>query len=293
MSPENPSPVGGVTMRNHGDLSIISDRIEEPFRFIHLGDPHLIDLTETEETLRSHAKNRFGDFFDPNHRFEKMSEKIRSENPNFVICSGDFIDFFSEKQIESACDMIRSLGCPFYFTPGNHDYQDIVEELDGSARVIDPVENPNLRREEKIKVFKKYCTHDLPHWRFQHKGVTFLGLDNSTYTVDSEGINLLRSVADEGGPFCVFHHIPVGLPGLLDRTILRWRKPICFHPGRSLEEFKAVIESADNFCGSFVGHQHFRSEDRFGGSYQFLVSGGLDLDYRVVDFIPQEESCLG
>jgi predicted MPP superfamily phosphohydrolase len=68
---------------------------------------------------------RFVHFTDLHYRGEtvltrKLAAEITRLRPDFVCFTGDFIDNPGNK--EGAFAFIRSLGCPVYAVPGNHDY---------------------------------------------------------------------------------------------------------------------------------------------------------------------------
>jgi hypothetical protein len=68
---------------------------------------------------------RFAHFTDLHYRGEsaltrEVAREIQRLRPDFACFTGDFIDNPIDK--EGAFSFIRSLGCPVYAVPGNHDY---------------------------------------------------------------------------------------------------------------------------------------------------------------------------
>jgi len=73
----------------------------------------------------SGASVRFAHFSDLHYRGEsalirEVSKKIQQLCPDFACFTGDLIDNPDNK--EGAFSFVRSLGCPVYAVPGNHDY---------------------------------------------------------------------------------------------------------------------------------------------------------------------------
>ncbi|MBS3127971.1 metallophosphoesterase [Candidatus Woesearchaeota archaeon] len=69
-------------------------------------------------------------FTDPHtseKQLQKVKEKVEKENPDMIICSGDFTIF--TRQTEMMLKKFHELGKPFYFTHGNHEDEQEVRKL--------------------------------------------------------------------------------------------------------------------------------------------------------------------
>lgn len=69
-------------------------------------------------------------FTDPHtseKQMNKVAEKVKKENPDLIICSGDFTIF--TRQTDMMLKKFHELGKPFFFTHGNHEDEIEVRKL--------------------------------------------------------------------------------------------------------------------------------------------------------------------
>ena len=84
-----------------------------PLKFAHISDVHLSDKsTDTSYKLLSHSKELFKD---------EIAQINSVDDIDFVMITGDLIDKPRKDLLEDACDMLKKLKAPWYFTFGNHD----------------------------------------------------------------------------------------------------------------------------------------------------------------------------
>lgn len=260
-----------------------------PFHFTHLGDLHIINYLGRNPIYKEFAHfRRYDRFKDSSSRIETWCKISKGSLGDFAICTGDLVDFFDESSIKHASKILSSLHCPFYFTPGNHDFQNITISKNGTLKVLDPCDQKDIETHKKSNIFKKYFKQNLPDWSFEHKGVLFMGLDNSNYLLNDASLSLLKQIISTQKPFFLFYHIP------LDRPKLKERFPQvtedCSKTMRQSYNTKfmtSLLESSGKFLGSFAGHLHQNSEDKIGNSYQFITRGGDKIGTRKIYLYPK------
>jgi predicted phosphodiesterase len=160
-------------------FSIMLVHSDNSFRFVVVGD-----------RTGSHVDNIF----------EEVIDEVRTIDPEFVICVGDLIEGYTDDtlamhaQWDSIISTVKTLSCPFYFVPGNHDIsnesdRDIYEKRTGKKR----------------------------YYSFNYKKNHFVILDNTmTYfstpqPVDEEQLEWLRKDLKKNrgaSNTFVFYHLP-------------------------------------------------------------------------------------
>lgn len=96
------------------DLNLPAENISRNYNFVHITDLH------SGSTNRAHA--------------QKVVDKIKSLNPEFMVITGDFID---EYHVDSSyIEPFNQINFPMYLITGNHEYYlregKILEVLEGS-----------------------------------------------------------------------------------------------------------------------------------------------------------------
>lgn len=272
-----------VQIKNNGDIRILYDNLNQNFDFLHMGDLHFIDYQGTDPLIKEFAQRRkFDRMKNPTERVTNwLSSLDNCRRESFVISSGDLIDFFDESSIKHASEVLSKIGLPFYFTPGNHDFQDIVIDSHNKLKVVDPIEQRNVQVEKKSTAFKKYFNHDLPEWKFEYQGIVFLGIDNSDYRIKAKSLELLRETEQSGKVYLLFYHIPIRGKELGREVKKRWPEDkMLMIEDENGKEMIEILKSSNYFMGSFAGHTHFNFHEKLGQSYQFVTKGGFELGVR-------------
>ncbi|NRA40139.1 MAG: metallophosphoesterase [Planctomycetes bacterium] len=274
----------------HGRVIIETNAVQESVQFIHLGDPHLITDDCQTEQLTAWARYRRDEVFvDPDAHFQRVLDMMPLESSDLVVCAGDLIDFYEESQVDYAMEKVKAIPCPFYMTLGNHDYQD-VHWQDGKNSSVNPCHIDKDELKKRSDYWSKKIGHDMPHWRFEHKGINFVGIDNASYEFTESALQLLREVAAEDKLYIIFSHIPIALPPLIDRMeFLGGVADYMKTDDPATREFMDIIEGSNNFLGSFAGHSHFKSENKLGDSYQFITADVISNGFREVIIRPIPE----
>ncbi len=130
--------------------------------------------------------------------FEKVVAAMKASAPkaDFCIISGDQANGGTKEQLTSVRDIFKTLGMPFYTTPGNHDH---VKDYDRTA--YDAIFPGQLNQ------------------TFEHRGWQMIGLDTSdgtkSYgtTIHDSTFEWLRTnlpKLDKTKPTILFTHFPLG-----------------------------------------------------------------------------------
>ncbi len=95
-----------------------SDKLSNAHRFVFVSDIHM-GAAQSRSTIA------------------EALERIKAENPDFIVLAGDITDEFTQKdEMQDIMSMFGSLGIPVYYVYGNHDRQA------GSARAGGPTYSP-------------------------------------------------------------------------------------------------------------------------------------------------------
>jgi len=160
----------------------------KPFTFVQLSDSHIGFNKPPNPDARA--------------TFAEAIAKVKAlpQQPDFIIHTGDVSQLSRDQEFDDADQMLKTLGLPVFFVPGEHDMLD----PDGGKAFLDR--------------FGK-GTKGAGWYSFDHKGVHFVGLVNVADLkpggMGNLGAEQLKWLAaDLGGrpsstPIVVFAHIPL------------------------------------------------------------------------------------
>ena len=96
-----------------------SDKLDRDHKIVYIADLHYGN-TQTKETV------------------EKALNDIKNEQPELILLGGDITDEFTAKEdMEYIYEQIGSLGIPTYFTYGNHDRRNHIDDVGGGRTYTD------------------------------------------------------------------------------------------------------------------------------------------------------------
>ena len=103
-----------------------SDKLSSPHRLVFVADMHVGSAQPFEVV-------------------EKTVEKIKREQPDFVILGGDMTDDYTTRdEMESAFALFSQMDCPVYYIYGNHDRQGYAEYAGGRKYTPEELESALL-----------------------------------------------------------------------------------------------------------------------------------------------------
>ena len=228
---------------------------EELFAFAVLADPHLYGSTDND--ARAEAAVAW------------VNANAAERGIELVLIVGDIawntgtetapalFDAFEVPWVPVTGDNeIQSSDSQAFFEAFEPQWQALGTQLDGFAYVPMPVANPEYDNESW------FTNHS-----FEHRGVTFVGLDWCARIVGS----LFGEMADlhdfEGGTLPYFEDAMAGLgEGARDSVVLYSHHPMHLSPGAFDLDEMAILEAAvepwaDRVYANFGGHYHADGED--------------------------------
>lgn len=170
---------------------------DKPFTVIHASDTHitLADERDGERKVKL-AERRANCFPESDEMFENLI-KLQNETGDFLVYTGDLIDFVSVLNLEKAKEFADKTDC--FFAAGNHEFSLYV----GEAKEDATYRNQSLRKVQET------FNNDI---RFSSRivnGVNFVAVDNSYYFFEKYQLDALKKETEKGLPIVLCMHNPV------------------------------------------------------------------------------------
>lgn len=200
----------------------------DPVRFVQISDSHLADSADCEE----HGNNLYANLGAAVEAINSLSPM-----PRFVVHTGDIVNDETDTAYRHAAEVLSQLVAPLYCATGNHDDRQLLRKhmAMGPRRDLAGVDGP-------------LC------YRFEEGGEQFLVLDSQhpdggvPGLLGDEQLDVVRELAREGNPFCLFlHHPPI-------ETDCAWVKPMQLLNLETLHEL--LLTARGRLRAVFSGHIH-------------------------------------
>jgi 3',5'-cyclic AMP phosphodiesterase CpdA len=94
-------------------------------RIAVLGDLHFIAPDDPFKKIHSRRKH----FAQAWPSAQRIFAKIRDAAPDLVISLGDLVDYYSKENRDFALELLGEIQCPWFVTPGNHDFETYSAQL--------------------------------------------------------------------------------------------------------------------------------------------------------------------
>lgn len=208
----------------------------ETLKFVQISDVHLSNKAiDTSYKALSDSKDLLND---------AINQINETPDINFVIETGDLVDKPRKELVEDACNQLKRLKSPWYFTFGNHD------AAVGTSFTKD-------KYFEYIKKHNKNITSETAYYSFiPKKGYKAIILDSTIDTritangeIPQEQLEWLDCQLQESQKSnqlpLIFLHNPLHEPF-----------PSFHHRILNAEEFKAVLDKYSMPMAVFTGHYH-------------------------------------
>ena len=301
---------------NRASAIVRVEGLKQSVRTLHIADVHLGLIDERDAEHLDICKN-LGERFHPRHdnrdaqgdiipqetAFRQMLEMAREERVDLLSLTGDIVDFPARANVEYARRVVDKSGLPALYTAGNHDWHFLSCEptpatrrafLDALAPLYAPAPEAANSKNSATPAFAQLEIGE----------VLFVAVDNSTYQVEEDQLELTLSALARGLPTVLLIHIPLSLPTL--RTPVMEHKngtPVLMaDPDWPLAdrrnygtaedtpttlEFARLISGAQNLVAILCGHVHFDHVDALNlWAAQYVVGPGYAGEYRLVEFQP-------
>lgn len=224
-------------------------------------------------------------------RFRRLLEALKKEKVDFVVLTGDLVNFLSRANLLIAKDEIARSGLKVFRVPGNHDR----EILDPSREMTDKTGGSAVP--EKTGEWKNIWKNSVENPKssnFIQKGHAFIFLDDSTGRFNEVSIGRASAFLDQDpdSRAFVFFHKPIKMPNESVRAAERYGKRYgppfvsgkydVFPPSPIfpfLERYQRRIEAV------FAGHIHSQAKDSWKNQFnQFVLEPGTRTGaYALVD----------
>lgn len=261
-------------------------------RILHLTDAHfcLVDEDSPHSTACRERRSRWA-AKEQEDRAKYLLQNAPRTNCDLILLSGDIVDFPSQVSINTVRELLDGSGVPWLYVPGNHDWYFPGQKPDAA-----------LRRDQSPHLHPLYNGEPSLYWRHEINGLQILGIDNSTYQIESEQLDFARECLHNGLPTVLMLHIPITQPLLREPTIAKWRDPILL--GEHIAEerrpiwawqedtaftapFIELLYNSPNLVAILCGHVHFAHDEPFGqNAVQLVGAPAFDGGFRLVEFQP-------
>ena len=276
---------------------IVIDGLRQPFTVMQITDSHVScdDDPDREYEIYSTRMNqayllvnhfKTNERVTPLHCFEELMDTAQKEKVDLIALTGDIVNYPSATAVEAVRKRVTGTGIRHIYVAGNHDWH--YEGMKGSAN--------ELRQE--------WCTSRLqPLYNgspmffssFIMNGINMITIDNSTYQITEEQLELYKQQKARPEPIVIFAHIPFYMPSL--RTFS------CGHPdwdaivnmnhdlysalnnSNSTKAFIQEIMTTDRLAGIFTGHWHQSRCIVSADKTQYVSSEAFNGQYRMIRFI--------
>lgn len=284
-------------------ISVIGDmqaviRIEglsRPVTLLHATDSHMnvTDAREGLEVLAGSISSYVFDALGTANYFDRTLVYANELSVDAVLLTGDIINGATANNLEYLYSRLQTLRAPYLYSPGNHDWEYPGEPWGESTRLA------------QYGKFNRLTGGNPACGAIDIGGVCLIAVDNSTYQVNPQQLEFVRTALERGLPTLFFYHIPLFVPSLLKDVMRDWGSPIMVAAeGWEAEQMKRwqvepPSDSTLDFCrllrenpygnivGSFCGHVHFPHRDALGTNhFQYVTQAGFAGGYRVIRLLP-------
>ncbi len=262
---------------NSSSANVFVSNIEKDFSVSMLADTHVAIPEKLESPFDDFAKRMFKHGVRDFKIITDSQKTAFAENFSAVILLGDIINYPSPNNVSGLIDCVLNSRISTFYIAGNHDWHfegDSGSEVQMRAKFLVNALNPIYRGKNPLCYSEKI------------NGVKFVFLDNSTYEISEEQLQVLKAELAENLPTVICAHIPFYLEGgsIFTCANPNWnaqndpywkieRRPKWHKDGASKSTFLArdLIFSSSNVLGVFAGHIHKFSADYSQGKFQIIL----------------------
>ena len=255
--------------------TIIKIGLPKPIKILHITDSHLPFFCETDsENMIKQGKKRNEKRSVRNlNKLMKYGEK----NCDFIIHTGDLIDYISKPCVRFAKEFLKNE--KLLFVAGNHEYAKYDGKKEDMAYRLNSMEEIGGY---PVNIF--FNSHIIG-------GVNFIGIDDAYHQVENEQLEMLKEEVKKGYPVVLFMHAPMYEERLYKKSYKFWNGEICLlgsdaethpevigdvaEPFESTKEFYDYVINEQSIKAVLAGHLHFGFESRLpNGIMQYVTNRG-------------------
>lgn len=288
-------------------IRIFSEDIQQTVKLFVISDTHLWMSDSREDPYRKYSERMASAYHNNRHfqtgepttsqeSFLRTLDLAKQSGADAIVLMGDIVSYPSEAAIEFVVNRLDSLGIPYYYTFGNHDWH--YEGMEGTE--ID------LRAEWAQRRFQPLFRGYNPLiYSVDVKGLRLIMLDTAVYEILPEQLSIFRQEMKTTKPTLLMCHVPFYAPGFpasygvghpdwnasTDRNFEVERRPRWPEAGHKPETFamwKEVLKAhrKHKLLASFAGHVHRMSTSVVGPWVQFTTAANLAGGYYEVTVEP-------
>ena len=230
----------------------------------------------------------------PRQIFREALERSKAVGAESTVLTGDIIHFPSMAALDAIEEGVGTLGTPYLYTLGNHDWFFPYMEWNDEVRAS------FYPRFHRLTGGNPACQV------LEVGGLRLVALDNSNYQVSQVQLDFLRQQLQSGQPCLLFIHIPIYTAALAPAVMEKWEAPIAMGAvegwtAATREKWKVRENDVstmachqllsggevENLVGIFCGHVHFPHAGEFSpGRFQYVSKPGFEGGYRVIEVGP-------
>jgi len=257
----------------------------KPFSVLHISDTHLTSAYPGENLNKQRlAQWRTRTFGGRQEEALRDSLAWAKENADFVLHTGDLIDWQSEANLDQAC---RAYDEIFLASVGNHEYTPEMWMSD-----------PKCTNDEAYKALtggelkKAFRERDVTFSATQFNGVNFIVIDDVYGTVTESQVELFRAEVKKGMPIVLCMHVPFYSDHIWMAHEIYWKKSggkftTAAVPeargdyarqlsDKTTRDFITYLKTEPLLKGILAGHLHIDVNDRFSPTaMQYVVAGNF------------------
>lgn len=288
-------------------IRIFSEDIQETVKIFVISDTHFWMSDSREDPYRKYSERMASAYHNNRHfqtgepttcqeSFLRTLDLAKQSGADAIALIGDICSYPSEAAIEFAVSKLDSIGIPYYYTFGNHDWH--YEGMEGTE--ID------LRAEWAQRRYKPLF-RDYNHliYSVDVKGLRLIMLDTGVYEILPEQLNIFRQEMKTKKPTLLLCHVPFYAPGFPAsygvghpewnastdvnyKVERRPRWPEAGHKPETFAMWKEVLKAhkKHKLLASFAGHVHRMSTSVVGPWVQFTTAANLAGGYYEVTVEP-------
>ena len=251
-----------------------------PFSVLHISDTHFTAAYGHEAVFAcGKSKQRTQTFGGRQEEALRDSLAWARENVDYVVHTGDLIDFQSEANF----DLVKKYyGDQVFGSMGNHEFYTYLPDEKHTGQ--EPF------KDRSWPILKERYPIDA---RFSSKvvnGVNFICLDDVFGTVQPDQVEKFMSEAKKGLPMVLCMHVPFLTDDLWAMTQRYWRHANrkfrdaavpapsgdfkCQREDKTTADFIAYLKSEKLLKALLVGHEHITMQDRFSPTAMEYCVGG-------------------
>lgn len=274
-SPDSQKVIHIVTAPGESAVIKIPD-LKDSLKIMQITDSHISIADESEADLMKFGERMHKAYQNPRKHYkldttettfeylDDALQRAKDENVELLLLTGDIVNFPSDVSVKYVFDRLTKTGIPWLYTSGNHDWH--YEGMPGT--------NDSLRIIWSGKsLLPLYNGHNPLYYSEIIHGINFVGIDNSTYELNSDQIDFMKDQLIKKEPIILISHIPYNFDGSEDR------------PG--MDDFVDLVsENCDKVVAVFTGHYH-RSIYYFKGNMcQYVTPASFRGSSFIVDIKP-------